>query len=110
MKYNERNEIIYLSRKDFQIKHLGHRIELGEIENAVSSFEEISMCCCLYDERHSVIVLFLEQDMNKSDIIQRLQEMIPDYMLPGKVVCVDKLPINANGKIDRVALRENYLR
>ena len=110
VKYNERHEIIYLSRKDFQIKHLGHRIELGEIENAVSSFEEISMCCCLYDERHSVIVLFLEQDMNKSDIIRRLQKMIPDYMLPGKVVCVDKLPINANGKIDRVELRENYLR
>lgn len=110
VKYNDRHEIIYLSRKDFQIKHLGYRIELGEIETAVSSFEGISMCCCLYDEKRSVIVLFLEQAMNKNDINQRLQKMIPDYMLPGRVICVDKLPINANGKIDRAVLQQKYLR
>lgn len=109
VKYNDRHEIIYISRKDFQIKHLGYRIELGEIETAVSSFEEISMCCCLYDEKRSTIVLFLEQTMSKNDINQRLQKMIPDYMLPGRVICVDKLPMNANGKIDRTVLRQNYL-
>ena len=109
VKYNDRHEIIYLSRKDFQIKHLGHRIELGEIETAVSSLEEISMCCCLYDDKHSKIVLFLEQEMSRSEINQRLRDLIPDYMLPGKVVSVDKLPLNANGKIDRVALRQKYI-
>ena len=50
VKYNEYGEIIYISRKDFQIKHLGHRIELGEIETAVSSLEEVTLCCCLYNE------------------------------------------------------------
>ena len=35
VRYNEYREIIYISRKDFQIKHLGHRIELGEIETAI---------------------------------------------------------------------------
>ena len=109
VKYNDRYEIIYLSRKDFQIKHLGHRIELGEIETAVSSLEEISMCCCLYDDKRSKIVLFLEQEMSRSEINERLRNLIPDYMLPGKVVCVDKLPLNANGKIDRVALRQEYI-
>ena len=49
VKYNERGEIIYLSRKDFQIKHMGHRIELGEIETAVSSLEEIS---CFLSKRN----------------------------------------------------------
>ncbi len=109
VKYNERHEIIYLSRKDFQIKHLGHRIELGEIETAVSSLEEISMCCCLYDDKRSKIVLFLEQEMSRSEINRRLRDLLPDYMLPGKVICVDKLPLNANGKIDRVALRQEYI-
>lgn len=109
VKYNERGELIYLSRKDFQIKHLGHRIELGEIETAVSSLEEIAMCCCLYDDKHSKIVLFLEQEMSRSEINQRLRNLIPDYMLPGKVICVDKLPLNANGKIDRVKLRQDYI-
>ena len=109
VKYNNHHELIYVCRKDFQIKHLGHRIELGEIETAVSSFEEVSMCCCLYDSKRSTIVLFLEQDMERSEINTRLRDLIPDYMLPGKVICVDRLPINANGKIDRVALRQNYL-
>lgn len=109
VKYNDRHELIYVSRKDFQIKHLGHRIELGEIETAVSSLAEISMCCCLYDNERSKIVLFLEQEMSKSDINKRLHDIIPDYMLPGKVICVDKLPLNANGKIDRVILRQEYI-
>ena len=109
VKYNNRHELIYVSRKDFQIKHLGHRIELGEIETAVSALEGISMCCCLYDDRRSVIVLFLEQKMSRSEINNQLRELVPDYMLPGKVVCVERLPLNANGKIDRVALRQEYI-
>ena len=109
VKYNVRHELVYVSRKDFQIKHLGHRIELGEIETAVSSFEEVSMCCCLYDNNRSLIVLFLEQEMERGEINARLRSIIPDYMLPGKVICVEKLPLNANGKIDRVALRQEYL-
>lgn len=109
VKYNDRHELVYVSRKDFQIKHLGHRIELGEIETAVSSLEEISMCCCLYDEKKSQIVLCLEQEIGKSEINAKLRELIPDYMLPGRIVCVDKLPLNANGKIDRVVLRKEYI-
>ncbi|MDE6056354.1 MAG: amino acid adenylation domain-containing protein, partial [Lachnospiraceae bacterium] len=46
--YNEYGELMYLGRKDYQIKHMGHRIELGEIETAASSLDDISRCCCLY--------------------------------------------------------------
>lgn len=110
VKYNDRHELVYISRKDFQIKHLGHRIELGEIENAVMSLEEISMCCCLYDDKRSSIVLFLEQDISRKDVNQHLRNLLPDYMLPGKVVYVGRLPLNANGKIDRVTLQQNYFK
>ena len=106
VKYNEYGEIIYLSRKDFQIKHMGHRIELGEIETAVSSLEEISLCCCLYDEKRQRIVLFLEGELEKAFINERISGLVPEYMLPGKVICLEKMPINANGKIDRVKLKE----
>lgn len=109
VKYNDRHELIYLSRKDFQIKHLGHRIELGEIETAVSSLEDISMCCCLYDNKHSKIVLLVEGEHNRSEINEKLRSLIPEYMLPGKVICVDKLPLNSNGKIDRVKLQQDYI-
>ena len=106
MKYNERGEIIYLSRKDFQIKHMGHRIELGEIETAVSSLSEISLNCCLYDEKHQKIVLFIEEELDKAYINEKISHLVPEYMLPNKVIRVEKMPINANGKIDRVELRE----
>lgn len=106
VKYNEYGEIIYLSRKDFQIKHMGHRIELGEIETAVSSLEEISLCCCLYDEKKQKIVLFLEGELEKAYINERISRLVPEYMLPNKVISLEKMPINANGKIDRVKLKE----
>jgi amino acid adenylation domain-containing protein len=105
VKYNEYGEIIYLSRKDFQIKHLGHRIELGEIETAVSSFEDVTLCCCLYDEKRQKIVLFVDVDINHETVRSRLESMLPEYMIPGKVVYMSDMPINANGKIDRVKLK-----
>lgn len=106
VKYNERGEIIYLSRKDFQIKHMGHRIELGEIETAVSSLEEISLCCCLYDEKRQKIVLFIEEELDKAYVNEKISRLVPEYMLPNKLIRVEKMPINANGKIDRVKLKE----
>lgn len=106
VKYNERHELVYLSRKDFQIKHMGHRIELGEIETAVSSLPGVSLCCCLYDEKHSRIVLFIDKNMKKDEINQQLKRMIPEYMLPGKIIVREEMPVNANGKIDRVKLKE----
>ena len=106
VKYNEYGEIIYLSRKDFQIKHMGHRIELGEIETAVSSLAEIALCCCLYDEKHQKIVLFIEEELDKAYINEQISRLVPEYMLPNKVITLGKMPINANGKIDRVKLKE----
>ena len=106
VQYNENHELIYLSRKDFQIKHMGHRIELGEIETAVSSLPGITMCCCLYDEKRCKIVLFLDREIKCEEINHRLKEKLPRYMLPGKVVFMEEFPLNANGKIDRVRLKE----
>lgn len=106
VKYNEYGELIYLSRKDFQIKHLGHRIELGEIETAVSSLEEVTLCCCIYDEKRQRIVLFTDADLSREYIKERLEQLVPEYMIPGKVICLADIPLNGNGKIDRVKLKE----
>lgn len=106
VKYNDYGEIIYISRKDFQIKHLGHRIELGEIETAVSSLKEITLCCCLYNEAKQKIVLFIDADITMEQIKEQIKKLLPEYMIPGKVIYLENMPINANGKIDRVKLKE----
>lgn len=106
VKYNEYGEILYLSRKDFQIKHLGHRIELGEIETALSALEEITLCCCLYDEKRQKIVGFIDADIEKSYINEKISALLPEYMLLNRVIYIEQMPINSNGKIDRVKLKD----
>lgn len=106
--YNQYGELVYIGRKDFQIKHLGNRIELGEIETAVSSFEDIDRCCCAYDQKHSRIVLFLVSgsQITRAEMQARLSKLLPEYMIPEKVVQLEEMPLNANGKIDRNGLKE----
>ena len=106
---NEYGELIYMGRKDFQIKHMGYRIELGEIETAVSGLENIYMNCCLYDNIEKNIVLFYKGDLEEKEIMNVLRNKIPHYMLPRTVVRVSNMPLNANGKIDRVKLKEYML-
>ena len=55
-------EIMFLGRKDFQIKHLGYRIELGEIEHAVLQVDGIRNCCVVYNQNKKEITLFYECD------------------------------------------------
>lgn len=102
---NEFGELMYVSRKDFQIKHLGHRIELGEIETAASAAELINECCCVYDEKNQKIVLFYSGRIAEEDLDAHLAARLQHYMLPGKKVRLRTLPHNANGKIDRNALK-----
>ena len=99
----------FMSRKDFQIKHMGHRIELGEIETAVSSIEGIRMCCCIFDDVAKKIILFHESDdLTSRDILQKLASLLPKYMYPNKLIKLEKMPMNKHDKIDRVRLKSLY--
>jgi len=105
-KYNDRGEILYISRKDFQIKHMGHRIELGEIETAVNSLERIDMCCCIYDSLKSRIILHYQGQSDKNYIIEGIKPLLPSYMMPNRTIQITEMPLNKNGKIDRLKLKE----
>lgn len=108
--YNERGELMFASRKDYQIKHMGHRIELGEIETAVNSLAFIDVGCCIFDENAGKIVLFYQsQESCDKQIVKELAKALPKYMWPNRYVHTAKLPLNKNGKIDRVFLKEEYI-
>ncbi len=104
--YNSLGEIIYDGRADFQIKHMGHRIELGEIETAVSAISGISMNCCLYNSDKNQIVLYYTGEPSGNHIRKILKGKIPEYMIPNVLNKVSVMPLNMNGKIDRVKLKE----
>ena len=107
VKYNEQGELIYISRKDFQIKRRGYRIELGEIEAGANSVEKVKACACVYDKERDSLVLVYEGGIKDTEIIREaVRKKVPPYMMPDQVVRVRQMPQNANGKIDRVKLKE----
>lgn len=103
---NERGEIIFEGRRDFQIKHLGYRIELGEIETALGRVPALENVCVAYDRARSRITLFYEakEEISPRDLVLALGKSLPKYMVPTELRRLEKLPQNANGKIDRKAL------
>ena len=101
--------LVFASRKDYQIKHMGHRIELGEIEADVNGIDGIQTCCCIYVKEKEKIVLFYVGDMEKKILTRELKERLPRYMLPNAIMQVEQMPLTLNGKMNRLKMKEIYL-
>ncbi len=108
VRLTEDGQLVYVSRKDFQIKHMGHRIELGEIENALSAVAGVERALCMYLHDKGKILAFTTGEADKAAITQSLSVTLPSYMIPNIFVPVDEMPLTKNGKIDRSALMELY--
>lgn len=109
--YNENGELMFLSRKDDQIKHMGHRIELGEVEAAANSLDFLDAAVCIYDKEAGKIVMFYQsKEPCDREVLRAMGKKLPKYMFPNKLCHFEKLPLNKNNKIDRTYLRENCLR
>jgi amino acid adenylation domain-containing protein len=107
--------VYYLGRADSQIKSRGYRIELGEIETALNTLPDVkesavvgaalggfegTTICCAYAP--------VNGEVPATRLRGQLKEFLPDYMIPMRWKAFDALPKNANGKIDRRALRELF--
>jgi amino acid adenylation domain-containing protein len=103
---DENGDLIFVSRKDYQIKHMGHRIELGEIEADVSRIEGIRMCACTHSKETGKITLFYVGDPDKAALTKELKLSLQRYMLPNRIVKLESMPFTATGKIDRKKLNE----
>ena len=100
-------ELMFLSRKDNQIKHMGHRIELGEIEAAVNALEMVSACCCIYDPVKEKICLFYQAEAAcDRELLLGIADKLPKYMRPNRLFWRESLPLTAHGKLDRNALKQ----
>ena len=102
-------QLVYVSRKDFQIKHMGHRIELGEIEGALSAVAGVDRALCIYQHDKGKILAFITGTADKAQIVDALKITLPAYMIPNVFVPVEAMPLTKNGKIDRAALMDGYL-
>ncbi len=103
--YDTAGNIVFAARKDYQIKHMGHRIELGEVEASLNAIPFITVACCLYDKKAEKIVCFYQAEKeSRKEIILELSQKLPKYMWPNVYIRYDVMPMNKNGKIDRVTL------
>ena len=101
--------LVFVSRKDFQVKHKGNRIELGEIEVAVNAIDGVTNAACIFDhEQDKLVLYYTTADGQPMDIINLVKERIPVYMFPEVVNHLAQMPYNLNGKIDRIELKKQY--
>ncbi len=90
-------EIIYVERKDRQVKISGYRIELGEVEKCAYGFGLQKDCLAHYDGQR--LMLYVKDQVNLEQLRGHLRSRLPEYMVP-TVKVVDIIPMNTNGKTD----------
>lgn len=101
--------LCFFGRKDFQIKRLGYRIELGEIECALLSGKKVEQACCIFVEPANNIIAVYSGKICEEELSSMVKCKVPSYMWPDRYIRLDALPMNINGKIDRLKIRKTYM-
>lgn len=100
----------YLGRKDKQLKVRGYRVEPAEIEVAVRQWDSsIRNIAVLKNDQLDNLFLFIEKDTNDiccEELRQYLKEHLLHFMIPKKIIMLQRMPLNRNGKIDVNNLKE----
>ena len=109
-RYTTRGELVHAGRKDFQVKIRGQRVETTEIENTIINFSPHKISNCLVvkaPHNDDSLIAYLVSSDSEHDISQirdYCQRHLRQYMVPSYFVLLEKLPVNASGKIDRKQL------
>ncbi|MFB6553543.1 AMP-binding protein [Streptomyces sp. NPDC056405] len=109
-------ELYFAGRADLQVKIQGNRVELGEIERKLLEFPHLAAAAVLLretSEGEPVLSACVTMDsasraFDKAQLRSHCAEELPEYMIPQEIHVLDKLPVTANGKVDRKALLERF--
>lgn len=113
VRFDEKSSnLFFVARKDNQIKHMGYRIELEELEAACNTISYINEAVAFHGNIKNVSTITISVSSNISvsekNLKDDLKKIIPHYMIPSKVLISRILPKNANGKIDKVKIRNSF--
>ena len=70
--------------------------------------DQVQRACCIYNRRKQTIILLYAGTISSEQVKEEVKEKVPAYMVPGVIKQLDQLPMNANGKVDRRLLGEQY--
>lgn len=111
-KFIDEESILFLGRKDEQVKINGYRIELGEIEECVRKYDGIVDAVVIkYDiEDSSRLCCFYVGEIDKQLLDRFLRLKLPYYMLPSVYTQLEEIPITNNGKVDKSLLASSEVK
>ncbi|MCX7922789.1 MAG: amino acid adenylation domain-containing protein [Clostridia bacterium] len=103
--------IEYLGRIDHQVKIRGYRIELGEIEAEILKYNAVRETVVVARQasdgsKYLCAYLVTDEEITSGELREHLLKTLPDYMVPAHYVKLSKMPLSANGKVDRKSLPE----
>lgn len=110
VRWNREGQLDYLGRLDHQVKIRGLRIELGEIEAQLLAHPRVREAVVVVQQGaggprlSGYVSLHVGPDLAPAALREWLGRELPEYMVPTLLMTLERLPLNANGKIDRKAL------
>jgi amino acid adenylation domain-containing protein len=98
-----------LGRLDNQVKVLGHRIELDEVDAHLRIASGIDLVSAVAWPRidgvaQGIVAFIGAAELNDFDLMRALKARLPAYMAPHRIIALPEMPLNASGKVDRLAL------
>ncbi|QBD77253.1 amino acid adenylation domain-containing protein [Ktedonosporobacter rubrisoli] len=109
--YRSNGDLYFLGRADFQVKIHGYRVELAEIEARLRQHPQIKDCLVLAHAETTGIYQLLAyivpqtgQQPEEQELRSYSTQYLPGYMVPASFLFLEKMPLTANGKVDRHAL------
>ncbi|MEU3202235.1 amino acid adenylation domain-containing protein, partial [Streptomyces sp. NPDC006996] len=111
VRWNQDGELEFVGRADHQVKIRGFRIEPGEIENVLTGHPDVAEAAVVVREEQSgdarlIAYVVAQGALRAGDVREFARGRLPDHMLPAAVVVLDRMPLTANGKVDKAALPE----
>jgi amino acid adenylation domain-containing protein len=101
-------DLVFVGRRDHQVKSRGYRIELGEIETVLHRHPDVSDCAVVAvpDElvTNRIVAAVAPGSLDPGDLARHCEQFLPAYMVPQQWHLLDELPHTSTGKVDRVGL------
>ena len=108
--WTEDGNLVFIGRKDFQVKIRGLRIELGEIESVLQNVDGVERAVVVVrkdkEDRQLICAFYTGEEINAKEFRTILSSKLPKYMVPHIFTHLDKMPMTASGKANRNALPE----
>lgn len=109
VKKNTEGNVVYINRLDNQVKFNGYRIELGEIEYAIKKLlpgSNVAVILSNDKKGNQQLIGYTDAEINnKEELLKSLRQSLTFYMIPKEIYHLKSMPLNSNGKIDRVTLK-----